>query len=95
MVEVRKTASFLDWFKSLKDERARARIQIRIDRLELGLFGDARFFDGIGELRIDYGPGYRVYFLKRGDTVVVLLCGGGKRTQSRDIRRAIGMAKEI
>ena len=95
MVEVRTTAAFLDWFRSLKDERARARIQIRIDRLELGLFGDAKFFDGIGELRIDYGPGYRVYFLRRGDTVIILLCGGDKRSQSRDIRRAIGMAKEV
>ena len=95
MVEVRTTAAFLDWFRSLKDERARARIQIRIDRLELGLFGDAKFFDGIGELRIDYGPGYRVYFLRRGDTVVILLCGGDKSSQSRDIRRAVEMAKEV
>ncbi len=95
MVEVRKTAAFLGWFRSLKDERARARIQIRIDRLELGLFGDAKFFDGIGELRIDYGPGYRVYFLRRGDTVVILLCGGDKSSQSRDIRRAVEMAKEV
>ncbi len=95
MVEVRKTAVFLDWFRSLKDVRARARIQIRIDRLELGLFGDARFFDGIGELRVDYGPGYRVYFVNRGGTIVVLLCGGDKRTQGKDIRRAIEMAKEV
>jgi putative addiction module killer protein len=95
MVEVRTTVVFLDWFRSLKDERAKARIQIRIDRLELGLFGDAKFFDGIGELRIDHGPGYRVYFVKRGDTIVVLLCGGDKRTQGKDIRRAIDMAKEV
>ena len=95
MIDVRKTVVFLDWFSSLKDERAKARIQIRIDRLELGLLGDAKFFDGIGELRIDYGPGYRVYFVKRGNTVVVLLCGGGKRTQKRDIRHAIEMAKEV
>jgi putative addiction module killer protein len=61
----------------------------------LGLFGDAKFFDGIGELRIDHGPGYRVYFVKRGDTIVVLLCGGDKRTQGKDIRRAIDMAKEV
>jgi len=57
--------------------------------------GDAKFFDGIGELRIDYGPGYRVYFVRRGQIVVVLLCGGDKSSQSRDIRKAIQMAKEV
>ncbi|WP_116654512.1 type II toxin-antitoxin system RelE/ParE family toxin [Pelagibacterium sediminicola] len=95
MIEVRQTAEFLDWFSNLRDLRARARIRVRIDRLELGLFGDARFFDGIGELRIDYGPGYRVYFTKRGNTIVILLCGGDKRTQQKDIKRAIDMAKEV
>jgi putative addiction module killer protein len=57
--------------------------------------GDAKFFDGIGELRIDYGPGYRLYFVQRGNTVIVLLCGGDKRRQDRDIKRAIDMAKEV
>ena len=61
---------------------------------ELGLLGDAKFFDGIGELRIDYGPGYRLYFVKRGNTVIILLCGGDKHSQHRDIKRAGDMAKE-
>lgn len=95
MIEVIKTAEFSDWFKSLKDIRAKARVQIRIDRVELGNFGDAKFFDGIGELRIDYGPGYRVYFVKRGNTVVILLCGGDKSSQNKDIKQAIAMAKEL
>jgi putative addiction module killer protein len=63
-------------------------------RLTLGLFGDAKFFDGIGELRIDYGPGYRLYFMRRGNTVVLLLCGGDKSTQKRDIQRAKELAEE-
>lgn len=95
MIEVRKTSVYNDWFNGLGDLRAQARIQTRIVRLELGLFGDAKFFDGIGELRIDYGPGYRVYFVKRGSAVVILLGGGDKRSQKRDIKRAIEMAKEL
>jgi len=95
MLEVRQTSEFAEWLRSLKDTRARARIQIRLDRLELGLFGDAKFFDGIGELRVDYGPGYRVYIRKQGATIVVLLCGGDKSTQSKDIKKAIRMAKEL
>jgi putative addiction module killer protein len=95
MIEVRQTTVFLDWFKGLKDTRARFRIQTRIDRLSVGLFGDAKFFDSIGELRINYGPGYRVYFVKHGNTVVVLLSGGDKSSQKQDIKRAIDMAKEV
>jgi putative addiction module killer protein len=57
--------------------------------------GDAKFFDGIGEMRIDYGPGYRLYFTRRGDVLVILLCGGDKRSQRRDIKRAKAMAKEL
>ena len=95
MIEVRQTPLFHDWFKSLKDVRAQARVQVRIDRLALGLFGDAKFFDGVGELRIDYGPGYRLYFVRRGDTIVILLCGGDKGTQKKDIKRAVQMAKEL
>lgn len=94
MIEVRKTADFLTWFVSLRDLRAQARIQVRIDRLALGLFGDAKFFEGIGELRIDYGSGYRLYFVKRGNEIVILLCGGDKTTQSKDIKKAVEMAKE-
>ncbi|CDZ46405.1 type II toxin-antitoxin system RelE/ParE family toxin [Neorhizobium galegae] len=95
MVEVRRTAAFSKWFNSLKDIRAQARIQTRIDRLGLGLLGDAKFFDGIAELRIDYGPGYRLYFVKRGSEIIILLCGGDKSAQRKDIQQAIEMAKEI
>lgn len=95
MIEVRRTAVFVEWLSSLRDVRARARIEVRIDRLALGLFGDAKLFDGIGELRIDYGPGYRVYFVKRGNEVVILLCGGDKSRQAKDIKQAVEMAKEI
>mgnify|MGYP001178238167 CR=1 FL=1 len=95
MIEVRKTNVFLIWLKSLKDMRAQARINLRIDRAEKGNLGDVKFFDGIGEMRIDYGPGYRLYFVPRGRELVILLCGGDKRTQDRDIRNAIVMAKEV
>lgn len=74
---------------------AQERISQRIVRLQAGLFGDAKFFDGIAELRVDHGPGYRLYFVRKGDVIVVLLCGGDKRTQSKDIERAIKMAKEV
>ena len=95
MIEVRRTAVFVEWLRSLKDARVRTRIEVRIDRIALGLFGDAKFFDGIGELRVDYGPGYRVYFVKRGNEVVILLCGGDKSRQTKDIKQAIEMAKEV
>lgn len=71
------------------------RIAQRIVRVEAGLLGDAKFFDGIGELRIDYGPGYRVYFVRRGPVLIILLCGGDKSSQKRDIRKAIELAKEV
>jgi putative addiction module killer protein len=71
------------------------RIRTRIARLQSGLMGDAKFFEGIGELRIDSGPGYRIYFCQRGRTVVILLCGGDKSTQRKDIERAKQLAKEI
>ncbi|WP_348642958.1 type II toxin-antitoxin system RelE/ParE family toxin [Mesorhizobium sp. B2-3-12] len=70
-------------------------MQIRIDRVELGNLGDAKFFDGIGELRVDHGPGYRIYFVKAGNTIIILLCGGDKSSQKADIKKAIGMAKEV
>lgn len=95
MIEVRQTDEFAKWFRSLRDIRAKARIQIRLARVELGNLGDAKFFDGIGELRIEYGPGYRIYIAKRGNTVIVLLCGGDKSSQKRDIRKAIAMAEEL
>ncbi|WP_113180632.1 type II toxin-antitoxin system RelE/ParE family toxin [Agrobacterium cavarae] len=95
MIKILKTNAFSDWFTSLRDKRAQARIQVRIDRLSVGLFGDVKFFDGIGEVRIDYGPGYRVYFTRKGNEIVILLCGGDKGSQRRDIERALMMAKDL
>ena len=95
MIEVRQTTVFRDWFDGLKDRRAQERIAQRIVRLQAGLFGDTKFFDGIGELRVDHGPGYRVYFVQRGLVVIVLLCGGDKGSQGRDIRRAKALAAEL
>lgn len=95
MIEVRQTAHFTAWFNDIADDKAKDRIVVRIRRVALGLFGDAKFFEGIGELRIDYGPGYRVYFVRRGNEVVILLGGGTKKTQRRDIADAVDMAKEV
>jgi putative addiction module killer protein len=95
MMEVQQTDEFRNWLKGLKDDRAVKRIAQRIARVQSGLLGDAKFFNGIGELRVDYGPGYRVYFVQRGRVLVILLCGGDKRTQDADIKRAIAMAKEV
>jgi putative addiction module killer protein len=95
MIEVRQTEVFANWFAKLRDVKARARIQVRIDRMELGLLGDAKFFGSIGELRIDHGPGYRVYFVKRGETIAILLCGGDKRSQRADINAAKKLAEEL
>ena len=93
MPSVRTTAAFDDWFTALRDIRARVRIQTRIDRLEMGNPGDSKAVGGgITELRIDYGPGYRVYFTQRGAVLVVLLCGGDKSTQQADITRAKAIA---
>ena len=75
--------------------KAAKRIAQRVVRVQAGLLGDAKFFDGIGELRIDHGPGYRVYFVHRGKVLIILLAGGDKSTQSKDIKRAIKLAKEI
>lgn len=96
MVEIRKTEVFAKWIDGLRDIRARARIQARIERLASGNPGDAKSVgEGVSELRIDYGPGYRVYFKKRGNTVIVLLAGGDKRTQSRDITTALRIAHDL
>ena len=95
MIEIQQTVHFSKWYLALKDRRAAERIALRLVRLQSGLFGDVKFFDGIGELRVDYGPGYRVYFVQRGDVLVILLCGGDKSTQRRDIVRALDMAKEV
>ena len=93
MLEVFQSETYQKWFKKLRDPQAQARIDARIRRLSLGHVGDAKGIGrGISELRIDYGPGYRVYFMQRGLRVVVLLCGGDKRTQDSDIARAIQIA---
>lgn len=87
----------MGWFSGLRDRQARARIDARIARLRQGNRGDAKLLPGTGgvyELRVDYGPGYRVYFSRRGKTLVILLCGGDKRTQDADVKRASEMVKE-
>jgi putative addiction module killer protein len=94
MIEVRQTDTYSDWFVALRDRQARARIDIRIRRLSLGNPGDVKpVGEGVSELRIDYGPGYRVYFVRRGKTVVVLLAGGDKCTQDSDIKTALELAR--
>ena len=96
MIEVRKTEVFTKWFENLNDRRARARIQARIDRIEMGNFGDiAPVGEGVSELRIFYGPGYRVYFVQKKSVVVVLLSGGDKSSQQSDIARAKNIAKQL
>ena len=96
MIEIRQTDLFANWFRALRDRQARARIQVRIDRLQLGLPGDVKpVGEGVSELRIDYGPGYRVYFMQRGRELIILLAGGDKRTQDRDIKRAIQLAHDL
>ena len=96
MFEVRRTAEFIDWLVRLKDVQARARIAKRIDRIAAGNLGDAKSVGGgVSELRFDFGPGYRVYFTRRGDVVVILLCGGDKASQAQDIERARILAQEV
>ncbi|MFM2432543.1 MAG: hypothetical protein RLZZ511_3757 [Cyanobacteriota bacterium] len=96
MVEIRQTETYAQWFGALRDRQARSRIDIRIRRLSMGNPGDVKpVGSGVSELRIDYGPGYRVYFIQRGDIVIVLLAGGDKRTQDRDIQTALALAEEL
>ena len=96
MFVVRRTAEFIAWLTALRDVQARARITKRINRLAAGNFGDTKSVgDGVSELRFDFGPGYRVYYTLRGDVVVILLCGGDKASQARDIARAKVMAQEV
>ena len=95
ILEVKQTETFRKWRTRLKDERARALIASRLDRLAYGLMGDVEpVGQGVSELRIHYGPGYRVYFQKRGETLVILLCGGDKSTQAKDIKVAKNLANE-
>ena len=96
MIEIRKTEIFTKWIDGLRDLRARARILVRIERLAEGNPGDVRpVGEGISEMRIDYGPGYRVYYKKQGSKLVILLAGGDKRSQSRDIKNALNLAKNL
>ena len=95
-MEVRQTTRFSAWLAGLRDDRARARILKRLDRAKDGNLGDvAPVGEGVSEMRIFYGPGYRVYFVQRGQELIVLLCGGDKSTQDEDIEEAKGLAKEI
>jgi len=96
MLEVRETAAYAKWFSDLRDRTAKARIDIRIRRLSLGNPGDVKAVgDGVSELRIDHGPGYRVYFIRKADVFIVLLAGGDKSSQDRDIRNAKALAAEF
>ncbi|MCX7317436.1 MAG: type II toxin-antitoxin system RelE/ParE family toxin [Hyphomicrobiales bacterium] len=96
MFFIRQTETFAKWIGDLSDSRASERIAQRLVRLQSGLLGDVKpVGDGISELRVDYGPGYRVYFVQRGRVVVVLLCGGDKRTQRQDINKAKALAADL
>jgi len=95
MLEIIKTDTFERWLRGLKDRTAIARINARIRRMSIGNLGDIKMLrDGVAEVRIDFGPGYRLYFIRRGPLVIVLLAGGDKRTQDADINRAIVLAKD-
>ena len=96
MIEIRKTELFAAWLDGLRDMQARARVQVRIERLAGGNQGDVEpVGEGVSELRINYGPGYRVYFKQRGQTLIVLLAGGNKTTQPKDIRMALQLARNL
>src|SRR3970040_361027 len=96
MLEVLKSATFEPWFGSLRDRQAQARVNARIRRLSLGNPGDVKpVGSGVSELRIDYGPGYRVYFKRRGRELIILLAGGDKSTQAKDIKAALRYARDL
>ena len=96
MVEIRQTDVYARWFRRLRDRDARVRIDSRIRRLSLGNPGDLRpVGEGVSEIRVDHGPGYRVYFVRQGKALVVLLAGGDKGSQERDIRRALELARGL
>jgi putative addiction module killer protein len=96
VVELRKTDVFARWLDALRDVRGRARVQARIERLAAGNPGDvAPVGEGVSELRINFGPGYRVYFVRRGKRLVILLAGGDKSTQTADIRTALRLARDL
>jgi putative addiction module killer protein len=96
MIEIRKTDLFAHWLDELRDIQARARVQSRIERLAAGNPGDVEpVGEGVSELRINYGPGYRVYFKQRGHELIILLAGGDKRTQAKDIKTALRLARNL
>jgi putative addiction module killer protein len=96
MMEIRQTVVFAEWLDGLRDHIAVKRIKQRLARVQIGLFGDAKSVgEGVSELRVDHGPGYRDYFSRRGDVVIILLCGGDKSSQKRDIVRAKDVNKEL
>lgn len=96
MFEIRTTRVFARWLDGLRDVRARARVLVRIERLADGNPGDVKpVGEGVSEMRIDYGPGYLVYFIQRGEEVIVLLAGGDKRTQAADIQRALRLVRNL
>ena len=96
MIEIRKTDEFAQWLDELRDYKARARVQARLDRMAEGNPGDVNpVGEGVSELRIDFGPGYRVYFKSRGRELIVLLAGGNKKTQANDIKVALRLARNL
>ncbi len=96
MIEIRKTEIFAQWLDGLRDLQARARVQARLERLARGNLGDVEpVGEGVSELRINYGPGYRVYFKKRGRELIILLAGGDKSTQAKDITAALRLARNL
>ena len=95
-METRQTLAFSDWLNNLRDVRAKTRIAIRIARIEAGLMGEVKSVgDGVSEVRIDFGPGYRLYFTRRGEELIILLCGGDKGSQARDIAKAKEMVAQL
>lgn len=96
MIEIRKTEHFANWLDSLRDIQAKARVMVRIERLASGNAGDVKpVGEGVSEMRINYGPGYRVYFIQRGSELIILLAGGDKSSQSRHIKAAVRLAQNL
>jgi len=96
VIQIQQTETYAKWFAGVRDRVTRARIDIRIRRLSLGNAGDTKpVGEGVSELRVDHGPGYRIYFIQRGEVVIVLLAGGDKSTQDKDIRNAKALANDL
>lgn len=96
MITIHTTEHFDEWFEALRDKQAKSRVEARLRRVELGNFGDVKpVGEGVSELRIDYGPGYRIYLARRGSEIVILLVGGDKGTQAKDIKMALELARML